>query len=637
MNRTVFRSGTGLALVLAGFVALSLLVSFGLRGVKLDLTEGRLYTLSEGTRQVLASVESPLTLTLYFSQKATADLPALRTYATRVQELLREYADQGRGQLRVEVVDPEPFSEQEDAATAAGLQGVPAGLRGDKVFFGLVGQNAAGDEAIIPFFQMDREPWLEYELTKLIQTLNNPEKPVVGIISGLQVNGGFDFARGGQTPPWAVIQQLEGLFEIRWLDSKVEQIEGLDVLLLIHPSDLSEATMLAIDQYALGGGKLIAFLDPHAESVDASMGSLMPAARRSDLAPLLKRWGVSLRDEFVGDYARSMMVSLSGQRAPVRHVGLLGLDASAFAAQDVILDGLNNLNLSTAGTFALDELVEGLQAQVLLESSTESMLKDASQLQMMMSPEALLEGFEPQGVAYPLALRIQGRVGTAFPEGVTVRTPVESTTEVSVEAQASPAEPEYTMREIKPGVQEGALNVLLIGDTDLLTNRLWVQVADFFGEQIVTPWADNGSLLVNALDHYAGSEALISIRSRGRFTRPFEKVEGLRRAAETRWLEQQQTLQQRLAETESQLAELEQMRGADDNALLTPEQQQALLNFQKEKLDIRRALRDVQHQLDQDIEALGARVKFVNILIMPMLLTLLLAGIYLIWRRYTHR
>ncbi|MCP5161643.1 MAG: Gldg family protein [Hahellaceae bacterium] len=619
------KSRYGLILVLGAFLVLSYLVTVAIKNVRFDLTESGLYTLSPETRNVLNKLEKAETLTLYFSEKATKDLPALRTYAKRVQELLEEYVALSNGKLSLTVVDPEPFSEAEDLATAAGLQGVPAGARGDEIYFGLVARNEQDKEEVIPFFQPDKEKFLEYDLSKLIFNLNRDSVPKVGILSGLNMNGGYDFMTQSRQPAWMVVQQIEDLYQVEWLPDAMEEVEtDISILLLVHPKNLPQQTLMAIDQYVLQGGKVIAFVDPLAESEQSSMQGADD--KRSDLDVLLQKWGVVLEPgKVVGDYANSLVVGMGGGRGPVRHIGLLGLksEVGSFNADEVILAGLESINMSSAGIL---KPAEGATTNFtrMIESSSEAAPLDSALWATLQNPEALMNGFTPTGEPYTLAARVTGKAQTAFPEGVEISEEVtpETSADTSKDETSQTKEPQMRTRKILPKRLEGdSINVVVVADTDVLTDRLWVQVQEFFGQRIASPWADNSGLLVNALDNLSGNADLINIRSRGKFSRPFTRVEDLRRDAEEHFRTQQQSLEAQLKETEAKLVELEKIRGDADKSVLSKAQVEELDKFQSEKLKIRKELRDVQHQLDQDIEALGTDIKLINIVLLPLLLT----------------
>lgn len=615
--------------LIAAFAVLFLVIvvsSSVLTGARIDLSENGLYTLSDGTEKILSELERPVNIDFYFSEKATSQLPALRTYAKRVEELLVEYQAKSNGKLTVNKIDPEPFSEAEDEAALAGLQSVPGGARGDEIYFGLVAKNEAGSEEIIPFIQPDKEAFLEYDLTRLISALSRSSLPKVGIFSGVDMKGGFDMMTRQQTPEWSVLQFINDNFEVVWIEDHAESIDGVDVLLLVAPQNISEPLEYAIDQYVLSGGKTLVFVDPHVETM-ASMGG-MPSVQPSNLEKLMASWGVSLSEEqFVADFANSMVVTLGQGQQPVRHLGLLSLRPDALAEDDVVVFGLESLNLSTAG--ALSSL-EGATSTFtpMIQSSDQSQLMASEVLATLHNPATLLSDFVPTGERYVLAGRISGPAKTAFPDGIEITEDVAVETDNETNAEAGDtseeSEVETVTRKLVPSVLEhDDINVMVIADSDVLSDRLWVQVQNFFGQQIVTPWADNGTLLLNAVENLSGQAELISIRSQGRYSRPFELVDELRRDAEERLLAQQELLEEQLSATEEKLVALEGARENSDTALLSPEQEAELLKFQEEKLKIRKQLRDVQHQLDQDIEALGTQLKLINILLIPALICIL--------------
>ena len=606
----------------ATFVALFVIVvlsSFMLTGARLDLSENSLYTLSEGTESILSKLEQPVTIEYYFSEKATSQLPALRTYAKRVEELLLEYEAKSKGLLSLSKIDPAPFSEAEDEAVLAGLQSVPGGTRGDEIYFGLVAKNQAGSEEVIPFIQPDKEAFLEYDLTRLVSSLSRKSLPKLGIYSGVDIKGGFDMMSRQPKPEWAVLQFLNDSFEIVWIEDDAEQISNVDVLLLVAPQNVSERLEFAIDQYVLAGGKTILLVDPYIETMASMSG--MPSVQSSNLPSLLKTWGVQFDEQsFVADFDNSMVVSMGQGRQPVRHLGLMSLRPDALAQDDVVLFGLESLNLSSAGYL---QQVEGATTQLvpLIQSSDQSQLKLAELLPNLHNPATLMNGFAPTGERYTIAARIEGSAKTAFPDGVEVVDLVDAEAESEEQSEAAAKE---VRRTLSPELNESdSIHVMVIADSDILSDRLWVQVQSFFGQQIVTPWADNGSFLLNAAENMSGQAELISIRSQGRFSRPFERVDALRRDAEERFLAQQELLEEQLQSTEDKLMSLEAARDEADGVMLSQAQEAELLKFQEEKLKIRKQLRDVQHQLDQDIEALGTTLKLINILLIPSLVCII--------------
>lgn len=607
MKRVMY-SGAGLLLIALAFLLFNAFSGLVFTHARLDLTEQKLYTISEGTKTILEGLDKPTELDFFYSDEATKGLVALRNYARRVEELLRAYERESGGKLKLHVVDPEPFSEEEDRAAELGLQAVPLNQGGDKVYFGLAATNAEGRTQSIPFFALDQEEFLEYELSRLVQSLASPQMPVVGVLSDLPITGGFDMRTQQATPPWTVLEQIRQLFHIESLERNVDMIPAnVSVLMLVHPKALPEPTLYAIDQFVMRGGKLLVFLDPYSEA-DPGMG-FMPGepgdGKGSNLTPLLKAWGVHMApDRVVLDAANAMSVGVGEERRPVRHPGWLSLPQQTMDADDVTTASLESLTMATAGFL---EPLENATTRFtpLVQSSTYAMPIEAQRFATLENPEVLLRDLEPTGERYTLVARIQGPAHSAYLDGIEGR---------------------------KDGLKDSAsINVIAVADTDLLADRMWVQVQDFFGQRMPQPWADNGTFVVNALDNLSGTDALISVRSRGRFARPFVVVEELQRQAENRFREKEEALQQRLAATEAQLAEL-QGPNADGAIELTAEQQAALQRYMQEKLRIRKELREVRYQLNADIDALGRLLKFFNIALVPLVLTLVVLLTWL-WRR----
>lgn len=604
--------------LLAAFIAGAALIHNLGGKVRLDLTEQGLFTLSDGTKRILADMNKPLEMQLFFSQQASQDLTQLRAYAKQVEELLAEYVLHSNDMLVLTVIDPEPFSEQEDKATELGLQAVPVSTFGDELYFGLALKELteAGDGAVavLPFLQPDQEAFLEYDVTRLIHQLQQDRAPVIGVLSGLNVRGGFDPQTGRQTPPWMSVEQLEQQYEVRSLTPELDHIDDdIDLLMLIQPPELTDQALYAIDQFALKGGRILAFLDPVAESSSASAMAVTDAGSPTALNTLLSTWGVSWEaGQVVLDAANALVVSQGANRPPMRHFGLLSLTQEGVESHSVVTSQLESLNLGTVGAFqaAADATTE---IQPWLFSSVESQLIDANRMRLGVDLIELQRNFVASGEEYVLAVRALGNANTAFPAGVDNK-----------KAEGHLAQTE-------------SLSVTLIADTDVLTDRLWVQVQNFFGQRIASPWADNGNLVINLVDQLAGSPELITLRARGQYSRPFDRVNELQALAEERFLVSEQRLQQRLEETEVQLAQLQQQKDGEGALLaLSDEQQAALENFQRQKVEIRKELRSVQHELDKDIEALGTRLKVFNIFVAPVFLTFLCWLVtYLIRRRQT--
>ena len=604
MNMKKLNSGIGLVLLSVGFLVFTMLNNQVFSGLRLDLTEGNLYTLSDGSREILSTIEEPINLYFFFSDAASRDLTGLRAYAKQVQDLLQEYELAANGNINLTIIDPAPFSEDEDMAAEFGLQSIPISSAGEELYFGLAATNALDDQLSIAFFQPDKEAFLEYEISKLVQSLVTPKKPVVGLLSSIKVQEDVNMQTFQTTPAWVVIDQIGQLYDLQTVDASITEVPAdIDLLILIHPKALNEATLYAVDQFAMAGGRLLVFVDPLAErDRPAPQNPMMPGPppSPSDLNKLLGTWGVTLREGFVLlDAQTALSVSGGPSGQPVRHLAILGMGPDNFSQDDVSISSLESINFASAGILDIDPQSQA-SITTLIQSSAYAKPLETMRMQFLTDPSDLQKDFEPTGESYAVSVRIAGKANSAF--------------------EASLGETEGTTH---IGSTD-ELNVIVVADTDLLVDQMWVQVQNFFGQQVATPWANNGDFVINAVDNLVGSAALINVRSRGRFSRPFDVVLDLRREAEASYLESANDLQAQLAETEQKLTQLQSTQGDQGLLSLTPEQEDAIIQFQQEKLRIRKQLRDVRHQLDKDIESLGSNIKFLNIALIPILLTLLL-------------
>jgi ABC-type uncharacterized transport system involved in gliding motility auxiliary subunit len=618
-KRTTLGGGALVALALL-FIGLTVLFNHTLRGWRLDLTQNRLYTTAAGTDRILASIKEPINLYFFYSEKTAQQLPQLKSYGTRVREFLEELSARSNGKLHLHVIDPQPFSEEEDRAAELGVRAAPLG--GGQFYFGLAGTNSTDGHAAIEFFDPNKEQFLEYDVVKLVYQLANPKKPVLAWLSSLPMDASYDPQGGGMRPAWVVYSEAKQLFDVRPLSPTAAKIDpDTNVLVLVHPKNLSPATEFAIDQYALRGGHILLFVDPladfdHSDADPQNPMAAMTADKSSHFAPLLTAWGVQFNPAVVvADRGHALSVTMQQGAEPVLHLGVLGLGKDSFTADDVITAGLSNVNVATAG--ALEPLKDAkTRFEPLLQSSTDTELLPVARFRMLMDPAGLLDGFKPSGRRYTLAARVSGPVQTAFPAG-------------------PPAGVTLPPGQLDLKVSAKPLNLIVFADTDMLSDFLWVRSQDFFGQRLTQAWASNGDLVQNALDNLSGSADLISVRGRATFTRPFERVEKLRRAANERFHAKEQELEQQLQATEEKLTALEAKGGDKPSSaalLVTPEQEQEIEHFQLEKLRIRKELRAVRAGLDADIKNLGTTLKIINIIAVPALfaaLALLIAA----WRR----
>lgn len=635
-TKTLSIAGLVVALVL--LFAVNILSNTVFTAARVDLTENRLFTLSDGTRNILADLKEPITVRLYLSERLARTLPAINSYATRIKGLLGEYERASGGMVEVRIIDPEPFSEEEDRAVGYGLSGVPLEGGQEKLYMGLVGTNSVDDEDIIPFLSTSRESFIEYDITRMVYNLSSPELPVIGLLSSLPLKGAGPHAalRGMQAPEWMVMEQVDKLFEVEAVEANATEIpENVDVLLLVHPKALSDGTLYAIDQFVLGGGRALVFIDPHSEADRPQQQqnmAMMPPTRHSELTKLFASWGVeSEPGKVVGDLqlAAKVRMQRDQQILTIDYPVWLNVLPDFFDQDDTVTAELGNITFATPGY--LQPLEDATTTfRPLIETSENAALFDAARLaDPNADPQDLLRDYLPVGNPLVLAARIEGPVKSAFPDGPP---PVEA--KAGEKEDSAKAEPREHLAE-----SSADINVIVVADTDILADRFWVQVQEFLGNRIAIPSAANGAFMVNALDNLVGSSDLISVRNRGSFIRPFERVTDIRRQAELEFRQKEQELMLRLEETEQRLLELEKAKqGGDSSLILSPEQQQELVQFRQEKVAIRKDLRDVRRNLRRDIDRLDTRLKFVNIALIPLLIGIggLIAGMWRVHRRRHH-
>ena len=611
-------SGSGILVAAVLAVALITINNNLFTGVRLDLTENKLFTLSTGTINIISTLEEPISLDFYLSRKTLADFPQLMNYANRVRDLLEEYAAKSGGKIALSIIEPEPFSEEEDQAVASGLNGISVNAAGNRAYFGLVGVNSTDDEANIPFFQTSREQALEYDITKLIYNLANPEKRVVGVMSGLPL---FGNPAQGVSERWAIINVMEEFFEVRNIGVSSDRIDAdVDVLMVVHPKGFTEQTLFAIDQYLLKGGHAMLFVDPLAEGdnpePDPANPYVMPDMS-SSLKILLDGWGVEVdTSKIAADINLAMRVQTQGARGPQEsnYLPWMQLGIDNLNREDFSTSELNLIHMGTAGI--IERLEDAtIEFTPLLQTTTDSMKMERDLIFFQRDPNVMLANFESENNALVLAARISGNVPSAYPDGLP---------EEDEEGETA------SMDDV---IKEGRIDAVLVGDTDILADHFWIRMQNFFGVQIPQSVANNGDFVINTLDNLAGNTDLISLRSRGEFSRPFTVVEEIRRDAETQFREQEQELQTRLEETEQKIAQLQQ-EGGEGALLLSQEQAAEIEEFRLEQVKTRKELRAVQHELQKNIERLGTLLKFINIGLIPLFIALLamFAGI-----RHAHR
>ncbi len=617
--------GGALAMAVVLFVAVNIFSNVTFTAARLDLTEDGLYSVADGTRAVLASTDESIVIRLFLSEVLAERAPGLANYAGRVRELLEHYASLADGKIHLEIFHPEPFSIEEDRALAFGLQGIPVTSSGDLAYFGLAGTNSTDDTEVITMFSPRRDRFLEYDLTRLIHDLANPEKAIIGVISSLPISA--DATR--RNAPWIIHEQMRAMFDIRTLGGNFTEIdEDLDALMVVQPGALSETALYAIDQFVLGGGKLLAFVDPFGEAAQAYQQRGAPPPTEHGLERLFESWGIEMvPGKLVGDRLAAQRVNarVQGRNVVTEYLPWLALRAANFTGDEVILSEIAQLNLATAGILRTKEGASVALAP-LIASSTESMALETDKVRFLPDPTLLLSEFEPGGEAFTLAARVVGEVDSAFPDGA----PAAETPPAEGDAADEAPAVEHLAR------SDGPITVVVVADTDLLADHNWARVDSMFGQPVVIPFASNAAFVLNALDNLSGSTALIGLRGRGLSARPFDTVDEIARAAEHRYRAKEQELTQKLGETENKIRNL-QFDEAGGEIILSDEQVEIVEEFRAESVSIRSQLREVQHALRSDIDSLDAWLKVINIGAIPLLICLIALALALARRARTRR
>lgn len=589
-----------------------------LAAARVDLTEEKAYTLSEGTKAILKKLDTPVTIRFYATQGK--DMPVeLKTYAQRVEDLLREYNKYGGNNILVKKYDPQPLSDAEESAALDGVEGQQINF-GDKVYLGLAVEMLDSKQAI-PFLDPNRERLLEYDITRAVANVMTTDKAVVGIMTGLpmfgQMNPMMMMQGGGRQEPWIVVSELQRDFEVREVPTTATEIEPeIKILLVVHPKNLSDGTIYALDQFVLRGGSLMVFVDPMSV-VDAqsqpSNNPLQGAMNAgSSLDKLTKAWGLEYDvSKVVADLVFTTQINRGGR--PESAPAVLSLTGQAVNTNEVVTSQIDSLLVPFSGVFT-GTPVEGLKQTVLLHTSPQSQLVEKFMAQF--SGEQIAQQFEASGKEYPLAMRLTGKFRSAFPDG-----PPNSTNET---ANAS---------HLKEGTRE--TSVVLVADTDLLFDQFVARIQNLFGRRMIFPMNGNLNLVQGLVEQTAGDENLIEIRSRATMNRPFTRIREMEVVAQDRYRSKIRELEKSLQDTQTRLNELQQGKQTGERFILSPEQEKEIENFRQKQLEAQRELKEVQKDLRREVVSLENNLKWINIAGMPIVVTLVGIGLALIKRKKT--
>ncbi len=598
-----------------------------------DLTDEGLYTLSDGSKNILNRLEEPIALKFYYSKTDGNQYPAVKLYGSRVVDLLKEYERNGRGNIALDVYDVRPDTEEEEWAQKYGLTPLPL-PSGEQLYFGLVAANSFGEEELIPVFNLNRQEFLEFDITKLIYALSMDEKPIVGVISPLKVEGveatqpqpGMPPQAQAGRPPWVFIEQLHRLVDVKMLGVDVSEIpEAVDVLLVIHPKKLPEQTRYAIDQYAVKGGKLFVAVDPYC-AVDASNVSpenpmmAFAADRSSSLPEMFTAWGLRMDEKrVVGDLHLAPQVNTRQGGLPVRMPAWV-----AYGESEQSNDGEALVNQSEVTTSNLDTVIfawagglrvepkEGLEYTSLFSTTKNAMLFEENDIRFTPDdPEELMRKFTPGSESYALAVKIHGILKSSFPAA-----PGANENETSVDST-----------HLAQGTKKAT--VVVVSDVDFLADPYSVVVQSLLGTRVVSLLNDNLVFAANTVEILAGSDDLIALRSRGRFTRPFTKVQDIEAKAHEKWKAEEERLKAKLNQANLRLSQLQS--GSSQSGELVGfnnEMLEEIEQYRNERKEAQKRLREVRRNLREDKERLGNRLFLANTFIVPVILIFLSIFMY---------
>jgi ABC-type uncharacterized transport system involved in gliding motility auxiliary subunit len=614
-ERWVYSLG-GVVAVLAGLIALNFIL--GAVPARVDLTEGRLYTLSDGTKRLLGKLEAPVRVRFYFNAgDETVPVPT-RAYAARVEDMLREFRAASGGKVLIEKLDPRPDSDAEDSANVDGVEAQVA-PSGEKFYLGLA-VSQADQKVAIPALAPDRERLLEYDLLRAIGRVSKTEKPVVGVMSGLPVFGGPGNPMFGMpgSEPQVFILELQRDFDLKQVGMNVDRIDdAIRTLIVIHPKNVSDQAQFALDQFVLRGGKLVVFLDPYAyfDQQSGPMAAMGPSS--SNLDKLLKGWGLAFSaDKVVLDM--KYMAGAGPRAVPT----VIQLDADALNRDDVVTSSLGTVLMAFAGVYT-GTPAEGLTQTTLMRTSPLVALVDNADA--MKRGEDAVRGFKPDGKELAIGVRLTGNFKTAFPEGRPA-----PKDDAKGKPPAPPPDTGPVLKESKD-----ANTVVLIGDSDLLNDGAAVQIREIFGQRVAIPINGNLALIQALVEQLAGDPDLIGLRGRATAARPFTVVKQMEAEAAQAYLGKIKGLEDSLDETRKKLESLQKTKGpaAPSGAILSPEQQAEIENFRRRAAETRRELKEVRRELRSETEALEFWTKVINIGAMPLLVAIAGLAIALVRRR----
>lgn len=597
LSKTLFSAG-GLVLVL--LIVILVNVIFSRINFRWDTTKEKLYSLTDASKTIISEINEPITIK-YFYSKNIVNIPLpIKNFAPRLKDFLEEYETSSKGKISLEIYNPEMDSEEEEWAQQYGIKGINFPT-GDTLYFGMV-IIAADREETFEFLDPAREEHLEYDITQAITKTQVSQKPKIGILTGLEIFGHPPPIMQGdppEMPPWYFVQELRKHYDLIELSMAAKDFgeDDLDLLLLVYPKNLNENLQYAVDQYVLGGGRIIAFLDSYALTDKGP-----DYTKFYTMDKLLNTWGVKIdSQEALLDFGYATQF-MDRNNQLIEEPSWLSLDKSALNRDNFITAQLESMVTVLPGVIQRIPEVE-IHYEPLIQSSEKSQLIDRFKARGSLRDKR--RNFEPSGIRYDLGVVIKGIFQTAFPDG-----PPESLIEDN----------KIVNRHLIKGIKES--NILVLADVDMIHDNNYVDHSTFMGHGISQVYNDNLSFLLNACELLTGREELINIRSRGTFEKPFTRVLDLEKKAQAQWMEQEQQLVEKYEETNEKLKALEQQKDDSQKFIVSEAQEAEIQKFREEKQRINKELKVVRRNLRSEIEKLGLFIKFINIFFVPILVSL---------------
>ena len=590
--------GVLLAIVLT--LALNSIVANTFRSSRIDLTAGHLYSLSEGTRTLLGKLDEPIHMRLFMSGSLRDAAPQLAAYAARVRSMLDTYATLSKGKITLEVIDPEPYSDEEDQAVGFGINRIALQGADDSIFFGLAATNSTDGKAQIPVFTPDREAFLEYDLTRLVAELGQPAKPVVTLIDGLGLAGNPQLRQ----PPAQIMTMLKETYDVETVTGDVDKLPDYTrVVMVVQPQQLSDRTLYTLDQWVMSGGATLVFVDPFAETQLGRGPGQLPDDNASDLDKLFKAWGIGFDVKTaVADPQNAIRTAraVAVRQIEVANYPWFAVRGDGFDHGDAITSQLQAVVLTTPGSFTATGKDVTLQP-LMVASTSAGYLPAGEAADPYGDPRALLPKIAKASTQPILAARVDGKLVSAFPAG----------------------KPEGSGNGDKPiGESVGKPNLIVVADADMLSDRNWIQRQNVLGQAVAQAFANNGDFVLNAVEQMVGGVALADLRSRTVSWRPFTRINALEQSAEQKFLAKQQELTQRVQDTETKIKSIAAEQKVKQGEVIASDTSATVEKFRAELLAARAELRDVQYNLRRDVEQLKAWIMVITVGIVPLVVAI---------------